>query len=455
MAAFSLRSAGALPGSRPSPIRRAQRGRRSVVLNPLERAHVATMAAAADNVGLLPAIDWDLLERSSPQLDGYTLRAGQVPSSCPTEDQLPTSSDSDTAKRVLLYRDTNAWCPFCERVWFALLEKGIEFDTVFIDLRAKPDWYLEMVPTGMVPAAKVDGKLIYESADILKALEESFPDTPLLPPSDDPMSQRAAELIDMCDNSGVGGAGYTYLAGRRMGGDASDPPPSVEELKAAFEAKLNEMEEVLGESEGPFFLPEFSLVDIMFTPAMERLACNMPRFRGFSLRDNPSYPRVGAWLAALEARPAFSAIKSDPETLGLIFGKVFGLSPAQEEEERDVGALEAGGKLKQNHAAVVADVLKNAGISQDSGAEFVASAVEMTVYNLAATLLGQPLKTVESDKTEYNSPADALAMKRRVAAVSAATLAFLRNRVSSPRDMTASAAVAFREAAVKQLVALY
>eukprot|EP00193_Tetraselmis_chui_P011082 CAMPEP_0177790602 /NCGR_PEP_ID=MMETSP0491_2-20121128/23450_1 /TAXON_ID=63592 /ORGANISM="Tetraselmis chuii, Strain PLY429" /LENGTH=239 /DNA_ID=CAMNT_0019312703 /DNA_START=225 /DNA_END=940 /DNA_ORIENTATION=+ len=239
------------------------------------------MAAAADNVGLLPAIDWDLLERSSPQLDGYTLRAGQVPSSCPTEDQLPTSSDSDTAKRVLLYRDTNAWCPFCERVWFALLEKGIEFDTVFIDLRAKPDWYLEMVPTGMVPAAKVDGKLIYESADILKALEESFPDTPLLPPSDDPMSQRAAEL----------------------------------KLKAAFEAKLNEMEEVLGESEGPFFLPEFSLVDIMFTPAMERLACNMPRFRGFSLRDNPSYPRVGAWLAALEARPAFSAIKSDPETL--------------------------------------------------------------------------------------------------------------------------------------------
>jgi glutathione S-transferase len=31
-------------------------------------------------------------------------------------------------------------CPYCERVWLALEEKGIDYDAVLIDLYAKPDW---------------------------------------------------------------------------------------------------------------------------------------------------------------------------------------------------------------------------------------------------------------------------------------------------------------------------
>ena len=29
---------------------------------------------------------------------------------------------------LTLYRDTNGWCPFCERVWLSLLAKGVPFD---------------------------------------------------------------------------------------------------------------------------------------------------------------------------------------------------------------------------------------------------------------------------------------------------------------------------------------
>ena len=54
-----------------------------------------------------------------------------------------------TLRRWALRRDTNSWCPFCERVLCALVEKGIDFETVFIDLGNKPDWYLEMVPTAL------------------------------------------------------------------------------------------------------------------------------------------------------------------------------------------------------------------------------------------------------------------------------------------------------------------
>lgn len=50
-----------------------------------------------------------------------------------------------------------------------MLHKGIPFDVIFIDLRAKPDWYETMVPTKLVPALRLaSGEVVIESADILK-----------------------------------------------------------------------------------------------------------------------------------------------------------------------------------------------------------------------------------------------------------------------------------------------
>ena len=53
------------------------------------------------------------------------------------------------------------------QVWLALEEKNVPFDTVLINLQDKPEWYKKMVPTQLVPAVKVDGKLVYESFDIM------------------------------------------------------------------------------------------------------------------------------------------------------------------------------------------------------------------------------------------------------------------------------------------------
>jgi len=38
------------------------------------------------------------------------------------------------------------------------------------------------------------------------------------------------------------------------------------------------------------------MVDIMFISFMERLAAGLPQFRGFSLKDNPKFPKVGEWI---------------------------------------------------------------------------------------------------------------------------------------------------------------
>lgn len=53
------------------------------------------------------------------------------------------------------------------QVWLALEEKSIPYDTVLINLQDKPEWFKTMVPTQLVPAAKINGKLVYESYDIM------------------------------------------------------------------------------------------------------------------------------------------------------------------------------------------------------------------------------------------------------------------------------------------------
>jgi len=42
-------------------------------------------------------------------------------------------------------------CPFVQRAVIVLLEKGVAFDRVNVDLSAKPDWFLALSPTGKVP----------------------------------------------------------------------------------------------------------------------------------------------------------------------------------------------------------------------------------------------------------------------------------------------------------------
>lgn len=42
--------------------------------------------------------------------------------------KLPVAPTS--APKLTFYRDTNGWCPFCERVWIALDKKGVEYDEV-------------------------------------------------------------------------------------------------------------------------------------------------------------------------------------------------------------------------------------------------------------------------------------------------------------------------------------
>ncbi|CAM9851444.1 unnamed protein product, partial [Sphacelaria rigidula] len=97
--------------------------------------------------------------------------------------------------RVVFYRDTAAWCPYCQKVWMMLEEKKIPYRVEKINMRSygeKPAWYLAEVPSGLLPAIKLDGQLMTESLAIMQTLEAVFAGSrPMLPDRDSPEFEEA------------------------------------------------------------------------------------------------------------------------------------------------------------------------------------------------------------------------------------------------------------------------
>ena len=42
-------------------------------------------------------------------------------------------------------------CPYAQRTWIVLNEKGVKYDPVYVDLVNKPEWFLQHNPYGRVP----------------------------------------------------------------------------------------------------------------------------------------------------------------------------------------------------------------------------------------------------------------------------------------------------------------
>jgi glutathione S-transferase len=158
-----------------------------------------------------------------------------------------------------------ARCPYCARVRIALAEKGLEYETVEVDLTNRPPWIYDLNATGRVPVLD-DGFLLPESPVIMEYLEERYPDVPLLP--DSPAERgRARVLVHRFDDL----LGDDYYAYRR--GDANE-----------LAAKLEAVE--LGQS---------LYVDVAFAPwiirARDMLGVELP-------------PPVAEWLDAFAQRPS-------------------------------------------------------------------------------------------------------------------------------------------------------
>ena len=84
-------------------------------------------------------------------------------------------------------------CPYCARVRIVLAEKGLEYETVVVDLDDRPAWIYEKNPLGRVPVLEEDAFVLPESAVIDEYLEERYPEPPLWPA--DPGERAAGRLL--------------------------------------------------------------------------------------------------------------------------------------------------------------------------------------------------------------------------------------------------------------------
>ena len=112
-----------------------------------------------------------------------------------------------------------ARCPYCARVRIALAEKGIEYETVEIDLRDRPAWLYEKNPLGKVPVIEEDTFVLPESAVIMEYLEERYPEPALLPA--DPAARALARLRVFRFDNALGDAYYAFRRGEDGAGSGS------------------------------------------------------------------------------------------------------------------------------------------------------------------------------------------------------------------------------------------
>lgn len=174
-------------------------------------------------------------------------------------------------------------CPYCARVRIALAEKGIEYETVEIDLDDRPAWIYEKNPLGRVPVLEEDIFVLPESAVINEYLEERYPEPALWPA--DPGERAFGRLLVFRFDQ----LSKPYYALRREEEGARDRlDAELAKLNAALDAR-------------PYLTGrEFGLSDIAYVPWIVRARDRM----GVELR---SFPALAEWLARVSSRPSIAA----------------------------------------------------------------------------------------------------------------------------------------------------
>jgi glutathione S-transferase len=182
-------------------------------------------------------------------------------------------------------------CPFVQRARIVLAERDIPHELRFIDLANRPDWFLEISPTGKVPVLCVAGKPLFESTAIIEYLNDISGGT--LHPDDAYERARNRAWIEIASSTQM------TIGSFRAAQDEDAFEVHVATLRRRFKSLEQEL------AEGPFFNgASFALVDAAFAPAFRYLGV-VDHGDSLGLFDNLA--RVTRWRDALAERPSVQA----------------------------------------------------------------------------------------------------------------------------------------------------
>lgn len=174
----------------------------------------------------------------------------------------------------------------------ALRAKQVEFDVDYIDLRAKPDWFLAISPHGKVPVLQVNGVALFESNAIAEFLDETV--APRLHPEDPLERARHRAWTDFLPDFAAALNKINYAETR-------------EDMEAGVKsapARLARLEQALASDKrdgGPYFGGgRLCLVDAAYAPFLQRFSIVDAILRTGVL---DAFPRVKAWRDALISNP--------------------------------------------------------------------------------------------------------------------------------------------------------
>ncbi|XP_059667742.1 glutathione S-transferase L3-like isoform X1 [Cornus florida] len=221
---------------------------------------------------------------------------------------LPTPLNSSSTQPPPLFDGTTRLytsyvCPFAHRVWITRNYKGLQdkIKLVPLDLADRPAWYKEKVyPENKVPALEHNGKIIGESLDLIKYLDSNFEGPALLP--DDPAKRKfAEELLSYTDtfNKVV----FTSFKGNPV----KEVGPTFDYIEAALHKY----------DDGPFFLGQFSLVDIAYAPFVGRFQIFLQHIWKYDI--TAGRPKLTTWIEEINKIDAYNQTKLDPKEIIEVF----------------------------------------------------------------------------------------------------------------------------------------
>lgn len=194
--------------------------------------------------------------------------------------------------------------PNSRRIWITLLEKGLDFELVEVNLggeQFKPD-FLAINPFHHIPVLVDDGFNIVESLAILDYLEAKYPTPALLP--DQAKDLAIVRMVQLVTMNELWPAVFS-LAPQLLGLPGGDSE-KIKQAQQKVATVLTFFENLLDER--PYFGSQnLTLAEVTAGTVIPWL----PR-GGMSLSD---YPKLSAWCDRLMAREAWQATEATPEAI--------------------------------------------------------------------------------------------------------------------------------------------
>jgi glutathione S-transferase len=184
------------------------------------------------------------------------------------------------------------------KVRIALLEKGLEFERVNVDLskrEQKNPEYLKIHPFGQIPTLDDEGFIVYDSTIINEYLDDEYPYPPLMP-EDSEGRARARLMEDFRDN--YFNPPFVKIIHETRKPETERDAAVIDNAKAEIIKCFDRIEKELQGKE--YLAGPFSIADIAFM-------ANLDLLDRFQIALDPKYRNSTEWIARLKTRPSFAA----------------------------------------------------------------------------------------------------------------------------------------------------